>query len=262
MNKYAFGFALNDYPGFGSDLAGCVNDGKDLKKKLMKKNFDSKVLIDTEITRKSVFAGIDELLAISKAGDSLFFHNSSHGTYEYRPGSPEADKTDEGFCVLSEDRKSIDIIWDKEIWLRFKNKKPGVQCVWWADSCFGGGAMRLVGSTAKGTPRSIPLAAILKTGAQPAPHPKTTEPSFFEDKSPWPFLWMAGSQEIEPCYDATFGGRANGAFTYWGLKVLDYTPPGLTYYGWYQAICKKLPSQDYPQHPLIAGSYQNAKIFS
>jgi metacaspase-1 len=261
MNKYAFGFYINNYPGTQSDLNGCVNDGKDMMKKLQKKGFSCKFLFDGQATTTNVLNGIQDLLSISKAGDSLFFGNSSHGTYDYRPGTTEADKTDEGFCTISDRGDRIDVIWDDTIWAMFKSKKPGVQCVWFADSCFGGGAMRLIGRQAKGIPRSIPFRTVMQANPQAAVHPKR-EISFTEDKSPWPFLWLAGSQETEPCYDANYGGRPNGAFTYTALTALDSTPPGLNYLGWYNAICKKLPTQDYPQHPMMAGSYQNAKIFS
>jgi hypothetical protein len=261
MNKYAFGFYINNYPGTGSDLFGCVNDGKDLQKKLIKKGFSCKFLFDSQATTSAVLSGIKELLEISKPGDSLFFGNSSHGTYDYRPTTIEADKTDEGFCTITDDGRQIDVIWDDTIWMLFKQKKPGVQCLWFADSCFGGGAMRLMSLTAKGRPRFIPFAAVLKSNSQARQNSKRNI-SFMDDRSPWPFLWLAGSQETEPCYDANYNGRPNGAFTYTALKILDTTPPQLTYRQWIDAICKKLPTNEYPQHPLIAGSYQNALIFS
>jgi hypothetical protein len=73
---------------------------------------------------------------------------------------------------------------------------------------------------------------------------------------------MSGCQDAEYSYDANYGGRGNGAFTYTALNTLQALKPGATYTDWFRAIRKALPSREYPQSPNILGSYQSAKIFS
>jgi hypothetical protein len=259
MKKLALVIGIN-YPGTNYALSGCINDAKDLKKKLTKKGYAVEMLLDSQATLPAVTQTLRDMFDQTVAGDSIWVSNSSHGTQVPDESGDEVDHIDEAVCLW--DGKQIQILLDDDIWRECKAKQPGVKMVWFSDSCFGGGAMRLISPMSKGKPRFVRYQTILP---DVAPHEQPTrEPKFAteDEKSPWPFLWMAGSAEIEPCYDANYGGRPNGAFTYTALKVLDSTPPGLNYLGWYNAICRLLPTQDYPQHPLMSGSYQNAKIFS
>jgi hypothetical protein len=67
-------------------------------------------------------------------------------------------------------------------------------------------------------------------------------------------LLMSGCTDIEFSYDAHFGGRPNGAFTYFALKALSELPECATYRDWRARITESLPSQDYPQTPVLSGS--------
>jgi hypothetical protein len=66
-------------------------------------------------------------------------------------------------------------------------------------------------------------------------------------------LLMAGCRDAEYSYDADFGARPNGAFTYYALKTLKSLAPGATYADWHKAIQTCLPSASYPQSPQIFG---------
>ena len=67
-------------------------------------------------------------------------------------------------------------------------------------------------------------------------------------------LLLAGCQDTEYSYDASFEGRSNGAFSFVALKCLASLPAKATYRDWYTAIRKVLPSQQYPQTPNLYGS--------
>ena len=71
---------------------------------------------------------------------------------------------------------------------------------------------------------------------------------------------MAGCRDEEYSYDARFGGRPNGAFTYYAQKTLKSLPPGATYAQWYTAIREYLPGASYPQTPQIFGARQSRKF--
>lgn len=66
-------------------------------------------------------------------------------------------------------------------------------------------------------------------------------------------LLMAGCKDPEYSYDANFGGRPNGAFTYYALKTLKSLALDATYTDWHKAIQAFLPSASYPQSPQIFG---------
>ena len=65
---------------------------------------------------------------------------------------------------------------------------------------------------------------------------------------------MAGCQDTEYSYDASFEGRPNGAFTFVALRELARLPKSATYQDWYDRIRKVLPSQQYPQMPNLYGT--------
>jgi hypothetical protein len=50
--RYALCIGLNDYPGTGSDLAGCVNDANDWAEELTKREFDVEVRRDAHFDNR------------------------------------------------------------------------------------------------------------------------------------------------------------------------------------------------------------------
>jgi hypothetical protein len=66
-------------------------------------------------------------------------------------------------------------------------------------------------------------------------------------------LLMSGCQDHEFSYDAHFGGRANGAFSYYALESLS---DDMTYVEWFRNIRDYLPGASYPQTPQIFGTRQ------
>ena len=68
---------------------------------------------------------------------------------------------------------------------------------------------------------------------------------------------MAGCQDDEYSYDASFNGRPNGAFTYVALYTLSMLDENATYKTWMNAIRQYLPNTYYPQTPNLAcAAYQ------
>jgi metacaspase-1 len=67
-------------------------------------------------------------------------------------------------------------------------------------------------------------------------------------------LLLAGCKDTEFSYDAHFGNRPNGAFTYYALQELEQLKDAATYRDWYRAIRTALPSTQYPQTPGLNAS--------
>lgn len=72
-------------------------------------------------------------------------------------------------------------------------------------------------------------------------------------------LLMSGCRDDQFSYDASFGGRPNGAFTRVALDTLAKLQPGATYADWHKEICKLLPSANYPQAPQLVGTSTQRK---
>jgi len=259
MKKLALCIGINDFPGTGNDLAGCVNDAQDWENVLVKRGFDVKVLTDKQATRSSILQIMTELLTITDKGDSIIITNSTHGTQIPDNNGDEADGFDEAICVISDDQSKIDLITDDELWKLFKLKKPGVQLVWIADSCHSGTVTRAVGEVYSGKRRFLPLWTLIKYLIN-NPVSGKREASFEGEE--WPCLLLAGCQDNEYCYDDYFETRPNGAFTKTAIEALSKLPMQTTYSDWFRAIKRVLPSTRHPQTPNIIGSYLNAQILS
>ena len=85
MTKRALCVGINNYPGTGDDLTGCVNDAKAWASLLVDHydftKSDVALLLDKKATHTAVVNGLKRMLKGAKAGDVLVFTNSSHGTY-------------------------------------------------------------------------------------------------------------------------------------------------------------------------------------
>lgn len=242
-------------------LNGCLNDAKNLKKKLSKKGFDVSMLTEAN-------ANIDDWRRISldmydqaQPGDSLWRSFSSHGTQLPTNRKEEQDHLDEALCLWNGHK--MQLLMDNEVWEMARNKRPGVQDVWFIDACFGGGGARLFSSVAAGQPRFVHYSRLCGNVEQ---HQELTGENKFvefeDDKTPWPFLWHSGGREDQTCSDAYIDGKYCGAFTYYFLKAFDAAPPGVTYSNLYKSLLKMIPSYDYPQVPQLMGSFKTARVFS
>jgi hypothetical protein len=271
MKKLALCIGINDYPGTGSDLSGCVNDANDWSKLFTEKGYTVKKLLDKNATRKNILEGIKELIGQTEKGDSIIFQYSGHGTYIPDKDSEESDGTDE--CLCPYDLNTKGPITDDELNDLFTSKKNGVKLVLFSDSCHSGTVTRFApittppATTGKNPPvrkvKFLPPATFLSAKEL---RKLGTIRTFRRSSPPGRYgsLLMAGCQDVEYSYDAWFQNRANGAFTYVALQVLKHLKPTATYQDWYKAIRKVLPSQQYPQSPNLFGSaaMKKWKIFS
>jgi hypothetical protein len=254
--RYALCIGINDYPGTGSDLSGCVNDAQDWAEELTKRGFDTELMLDAEATGDAVRAGIRRKLAGAGSGDTVVITYSGHGTWVRDDNGDEPDGRDEALCPY--DIFTNGPLLDDELYDILCERQRGTRVVMISDSCHSGTVARFAPSLRPSADkvRFLPPAVFLSPEeAERAAH----MPRVVAGRPRHAALLMSGCQDLEYSYDARFGDRPNGAFTYVALAALRDLPADATYKDWMTAIAKRLPSQDYPQTPSLDGSRSQRK---
>lgn len=262
MAKKALCIGINDYPGTQSDLSGCVNDAHDWENVLDARGFSVTMLLDDQATKTNMVSAIREQISGSQSGDSIVITYSGHGTFVPDTSGDEPDGRDEGLCPF--DIGQGQVLLDDEIHALFGQRAEGVKVVLISDSCHSGSVIRWAPPVADShapRPRFLPPSVWLPQDQ--LPHSGSGEVMRSTTRGMKAPAWlgalslaggdllMAGCQDHEYSYDANFGGRPNGAFTYYALKSLS---TDATYAEWYRAIRDYLPGASYPQTPQIFGS--------
>lgn len=253
MSKRALCIGINDYPGTGSDLSGCVNDAKDWSAELKSRGFEVTQLLDKKATHAAMTKAIGGLVSGGKKGDTLVITYSGHGTWVPDSSGDEADGRDEGLCPY--DIGTVGPLLDDDIRVLFDKRAAGARVVLISDSCHSGSVTRgRDDDLDPGMPRArfLPLEAWMP--AFELPITSTRPPALVSGlRRAGGDVLLAGCQDTEYSWDTSFKGRPNGAFTYYALKTLRETKP-TTYEAWYNAIRGYLPSSRLPQAPQILGS--------
>ena len=266
MSKRALCIGINDYPGTSSDLAGCVNDANDWASVLSQRGFTVTKLLNKKATGAGIRQAIKALIQGAQKGDSVIIQYSGHGSFVPDKDGDEPDGTDE--CLCPYDISTKGPITDDELFTLYSDRKPGVKLVIISDSCHSGTVARFAPIT---TPPTV------KGKHAPQRKVRFLPPGTFVSKKKmaelgvrrsirrstppgrYAGLLMAGCQDTEYSYDAYFQGRPNGAFTFVALRELKKLPATANYWAWFKAICKALPSQQYPQSPNLYGSTATKK---
>jgi hypothetical protein len=252
MAKKALCIGINDYPGTGSDLSGCVNDARDWKEALEKRGFTVGIMLDKQATKQAMVEAIRDLIGGAKKGDLVVLQYSGHGTWIPDRSGDEPDRRDECLCPWDIDKNRPLV--DDELYDLFSERERGVRIVFISDSCHSGTVARLApgepGTAAK--VRFLPPEHFLpkKELEAAARIARVSAPQ----RPRYAALLMSGCLDHEYSYDASYHGRPNGAFTYNALQLLGSLQPGDDYRTWHKAISKRLPSTSYPQTPNLFGS--------
>ena len=259
MSKKALCIGINDYPGTGSDLQGCVNDATDWAAELTRRGFTVSRLTDAQATKAAMVGAIRALIGAAQSGDSLAITYSGHGTWVPDSSGDEPDGRDEGLCP--HDIKIAGPLLDDEIRVLFAARGQGVRLVLISDSCHSGSVTRgreddldSNGPRARFLPLEawMPEAELPRAGRRPATLVSGLKRTGGE-------LLLAGCQDTEYSWDTSFQGRSNGAFTYYALKTLRERQPA-TYDAWFNAVREFLPSTRLPQAPQILGSAAERRL--
>lgn len=249
--KLALCIGINDYPGVENDLSGCCNDAEDWATELSRRAFEVRMLADSAASGAAIRTGIADLLGRASAGDAVVITYSGHGTWVPDTDGDEPDQRDEALCP--HDVAANGPIVDDELFTLFGTAQPGVRLVLISDSCHSGTLTRL--SRPIGDSRCASRFLAPSTFLPPAATARAATTRHTSRAKPRSAaLLLAGCRDSEYSYDAMFGGRPNGAFTYVALTALATLPTDATYRDWLRAIRAQLPSQNYPQTPALQAS--------
>jgi len=252
MALRALCIGINNYPGTGSDLNGCVNDANDWAAELRRRGFDVATLVDGSATGSRIRQGVKKLIAAGDPGDTLVVQFSGHGSFVPDADGEEPDGADECLCPTDTWNGYIT---DDELFRLLAARRDGVHVVMIADSCHSGTISKFAPlsiDAAHPKVRFLPPASFLDAAALRA---------FGARRGLWRAspagshvaLTLSGCQDAEYSYDGYFLGRPNGVFTHVALETLEALPPNATYTDWFAAIRRKLPSSQYPQTPSLSG---------
>ena len=254
MAKKALCIGINDYPGAGSDLSGCVNDANDWKTALESRDFTVRLLLNDQATKEAMYKDIQRLVREGRAGDALVISYSGHGSWVPDLDNDEPDARDEVLCPydIGQNRP----LTDDELYDIFAERERGVRIAFISDSCHSGTVIRFAppsNGASKPRVRFLPPANFLPPSLLPVAAARAARREYGPPR-PFGGVLLSGCQDTEYSYDAEFNGRPNGAFTYFALKALESLPPSANYSDWFKAIRERLPSQNYPQKPNFEGT--------
>lgn len=251
---------INAYP--GAPLAGCVNDVTDMAAFLTAKcgfAADSiRLLTDERATTAGILERLNWLLGGLTVGDRVMFHYSGHGTQvAQRDGSGSVNSLDDAICPVDFDWTEPHMILGKQFKQLFAGVPQGVEFVWVSDSCHSGDLDRMLprpgGSTA--VQRFLVPPADLAWRAITAIENKIAPTDFVHATDGLNLALVSACKSDQTAADARFGGRPNGALTYYLLQTLN-APKSLAkpLTAVVSAVRAALKKAHYAQEPQMAGA--------
>jgi len=252
MKLHGLQIGINDFPGSDSDLSGCVNDARDISRLLSPNksnvgdaldkvpffhNAASNVtLLDSQAKLKKAIEAVGTVLSKLNDGDMAFLWFSQHGTF--------TDDTERHEALVFND---FGLWTDTKIARLLSVRNPKSFVVIGTDACHTGTKSRSVAKHSRFLPTfKFPVSE----RPQQLNIPRAVQ-RLLPAKSLDNVIHFAGCQAAEVCYDTSFNNRPNGAFTYYLLRALMTLTPGATFGDWFQAVCKVLPTKEYPQSPCV-----------
>lgn len=277
MIDYALNIGVNRY-GNGSDLFGCINDALDWAAALKARGAQTYCLTNEDATGEGIRDAMREMISRIKRGHTGVITYSGHGTWLPDADGDEADHRDEAICPV--DLWDRGVITDDELFTIFSARPYGSRLVFISDSCHSGTVARLAGpltyhvvdrhDTADGwEPVTMPTRLVRYLAPETFLHGAALKRAVAighakGGRSRTTALLLAGCRDTEYSYDAWFPQnsgpqRANGAFTRGALDALVRMPVIATYTDWLTDIRRTLPSQDYPQQPMLVGTAEQRR---
>lgn len=249
--KIALCCGINDYPGTGNDLNGCVNDATEWNSLLRNTyGFKTTLLRNSEVTSSAVASALKDMIGKAGEGWHVVWTYSGHGSNVPDTDGDEPDGRDECICLY--DRFFI----DDEIRAILKNLNPLAKFTFISDSCHSGTVTRQFLSTLNldaeyAKPRFIPPVDNPNDAVAPTSMGRimVAEESMNE-------VLVSGCLPTEYSYDANMNGKYMGAMSYYATNILKKTP-NITYSQFYTELRKQLPSNRYPQTPQLEGKQEN-----
>ena len=242
--RLALCVGINDYPGSGSDLSGCVNDATSWTGLLDSLGYEVITLLDGQATRANVVQQLRDAMLNLKFADRFIFTYSGHGSWIPDREGDEADARDE--VLVMHDWESQGFLSDDDLFGIYQNRHYGVRVTAISDSCYSGTVARAFGEGVYKQPRFFPP-DLLVPGATDRVLPRGRNLG----SRPGTVL-LSGCADDEVSYDAYLDGRYQGAMTHAAMSTFA---PGQSMHEWHKAIRLRLPNATYDQTPQLQATY-------
>jgi hypothetical protein len=219
MSKKALLIGIN-YTGTNIELTGCINDITNISKVLEKFKYSCTCLTDLTTlkpTKNNIIEQLRILVSGAKAGDTILFYYSGHGSQIKDTDGDEADKLDEVLVPL--DYRTQGIISDDELFNLIKIK-GGVRFYGFTDCCHSGTMCDLKYNL---VPNCKLKKGVVKKGMKYNPNDWTddfTKNVLKKDYSLGTIVFISGCKDNQVSMEL----NKQGAFTFCFLKFLNETP--------------------------------------
>ena len=134
-NRMILQYGINNYPGTGSDLNGCLNDLTDFGKLM---NWPLTTFRDSEVTKTTFRDTVRNYILGMQPDEELIIQYSGHGTRVKDTSGDEEDGYDEALYLYGYDGVFIDDEFNEIM----KLIPVGAKVIVILDSCFSGTATR------------------------------------------------------------------------------------------------------------------------
>lgn len=224
LGKRAVVIGIN-YKGTSAQLNGCINDADNICDQLLLEGYresDVRVMVDNSPknrrpTRKNIIGAIDWLVKGAKAGETLWFSYSGHGTHTRDWSGEEVDGRDEALCPLDYQRAGL--ISDDYLRKHLVDRVPaGVKLVVILDCCHSGTGLDLRwnyedrSTRAKRTHRfNLHDWNLVQTCREDRKIPRTHAS----------VVCLSGCHDSQVSMDTVFDNQAVGALTYAFLSAVQ-----------------------------------------
>ena len=215
---YALVVGIDDYRHI-NPLHGAVNDAQDVASALRDiERSDIRLLLDKDVSRKSILAQWDDLTNKADDGDILIFHFAGHGGRADAIVEGHEDK-DNMFLLTNFDETGpgmAERLVDNEVGHMLASEKQAT-VIFVADSCYAGGMARLADKRAA-TDLRAPGVKLAKTGDELAAYLKQLGevPSSALDH----VVWLYAQDQNKLTQEISIEGNQRGALSYAFANIL------------------------------------------
>lgn len=261
ITKKALLVGINKYAVPDADLNGCVNDVESMWNLIVNKfGFEPdniRVLTDERATKEAILQRLQWLKEGAKAGDQLFFHNSSHGS---QVRDRNSDELDDGLdeILIPHDHEWDNPLKDDDLAEIFRGIPEGVFLTVVVDACHSGTITREFPSNPghvniknRFLPPPVDIAArswgrALNTrrfGAKKGADREGNEQRH---------ILISGCEDHQTSADALIAGRWGGALSVNLIAVLEEHPD----WDWnhiHAEVVKRVKAGGYSQNPQLSG---------
>jgi hypothetical protein len=252
-----------NYPGTSSQLNGCVNDVI-LMASLLIEQFgftdplNRRLLVDNAATTSEIMRRLDWLVDGAKAGDTLYFHYSGHGSQMIDTDydlEEEPDGKDEIICPSDLNWRDK-VIKDDDLRRVFSRVPKGVDLTVTLDCCHSGQGLRTLTNPYE-TPspnksRTLPMPADIEArGWGKHLQVKTRGLQNVDTIEEQDGVLISGCQSTQTSADAWINNKYHGACTYYLWETLRQSNYNISHVELIKKMNEKMDYHGYTQNPEL-----------